>query len=128
MRGHRGAGLTGTCSADSTNAFNAGIHREPADVGIHAAGLFDEHAAVGRQCHVVTENVAQCTEPTATGVVGLIDLGELQWVAEQNQIARGARGCQRVGLPGWGLGSRAAVRRRRTTPCACRHPTPTCAG
>ncbi len=70
---------------------------EAAHVGVHPAGLDEEHPAVGRDRHLVAEDVLEHAAPAATGVRGLRHLRELQRVTEQDQVAGRPRRGQGIG-------------------------------
>ena len=73
------------------------IGDEPADVGVHAPALVEEHAAVLGNRRLAVEQMLEHGQPGAAGMGALRDLGELQRIAEQDHVAgRGADG-DRVG-------------------------------
>ena len=80
-RGHRGR---------LEPALVVGVGGEVAELGPQAPGLGEEEAAVGRDRHVLAEEVLQHREPGVLGVRALRDLRQLVRVAEQHERA-GAR-------------------------------------
>ena len=76
---------------------------EPADVGVHAPALLEEDAAVLGDRRVAAEQVLEHGAARAARVGALRDLGELERVAEQDQVAGRGADRDRVGerdLPG----------------------------
>ena len=62
----------------------AALGDERADVGVHAPGLGQQHAALGRDRVRAVEQVLEHRRPGAAGVGGLGDLRQLLRVAEQH--------------------------------------------
>lgn len=63
---------------------------------MHPPGLAEEHTAVGRHGRGVAEQVLEGAATAAARVRGLGDLRQLRGVAEQEDVARGAAGGERV--------------------------------
>ena len=72
------------------------LRDEAAHVGVHAARQVEEQPALGRDRRLVAEQVLEHRGSGVPGVNALRDLGELERVAEQDEVAGGRADRERV--------------------------------